>query len=194
MSYMPKKIDLTGQKFNNLTVISAAQSRGGKTYWLCQCDCGNRKEIQGTHLKSGAIKSCGCKKQKMKNILTKEPKYCEICKKEFYPNIIGMTRKYCYECSPADVNRSEQITSLRHAMKKEMVKQRGGKCERCGYNKCIDALHFHHIKEKEKEFGLSENGIIHSWILYQEEASKCELLCANCHAEEHYNRNHKNKI
>lgn len=159
---MPKKIDLTGQKFNSLTVISSVPSRGGKTYWLCQCECGNIKEVQGTHLKNGAIKSCGCKKQQAKNILTREPKYCEICKKEFYPSVTGATRKYCYECSPANVARSEQITSLRRAMKKEMIKQRGGKCERCGYDKCIDALHFHHTKEEEKKFGLSKNGILHS--------------------------------
>ena len=188
---MPSKINLIGKKFNSLTVIAEAPSRSGKTYWLCQCDCGNQKEIQGTHLKNGAIKTCGCRKENNEKSL--EEKQCEICGKFFRPYITGMTRKYCYECSPSNLSRSETISCLRRAMKKEMVKQKGGKCERCGYDKCIDALHFHHKNEKEKKFGLSYSGVTHSWKEYQKEASKCILLCANCHAEEHYNRNH-NKI
>lgn len=50
-------IDLTGQRFNRLTVIRRADD--GKR-WLCRCDCGNETEVVGTHLKSGVTKSCGC--------------------------------------------------------------------------------------------------------------------------------------
>ena len=57
---MPKALDLTGQKFGKLTAIKRAQSRNGKTYWLCQCECGNQKEIQTGHLTSGVTQSCGC--------------------------------------------------------------------------------------------------------------------------------------
>ena len=39
---MPNKLDLLNQKFNYLTVIKEAPSRNGKTYWLCQCDCGKQ--------------------------------------------------------------------------------------------------------------------------------------------------------
>ena len=42
---MPKALDLTGQRFGKLVALSKAPSRSGKTYWLCQCDCGNQKEI-----------------------------------------------------------------------------------------------------------------------------------------------------
>jgi hypothetical protein len=42
---MPKALDITGKKFGKLTAISKAPSRGGKTYWLCRCDCGVEKEI-----------------------------------------------------------------------------------------------------------------------------------------------------
>lgn len=61
----------------------------------------------------------------------------------------------------------------------------GGKCNRCGYNKCIDALDFHHINPKEKDFNFSENGHCRSWERVKKELDKCELLCANCHREEH---------
>lgn len=31
-----------------------------RIYWLCVCDCGNLKEVNGHDLKCGKIKSCGC--------------------------------------------------------------------------------------------------------------------------------------
>ncbi len=58
---MGKLIDLTGQTFNRLTVIKRMENdKWGQTRWLCQCECGNKKIIQGNHLKSNRIKSCGC--------------------------------------------------------------------------------------------------------------------------------------
>lgn len=42
---MPKAIDITNQKFGKLTAIQKSESRGGKTYWLCKCECGNEKEV-----------------------------------------------------------------------------------------------------------------------------------------------------
>ena len=57
---MPKALDLTNKNFGKLTALSKAPSRSGKTYWLCQCECGELKEIQTSHLITGAIKSCGC--------------------------------------------------------------------------------------------------------------------------------------
>ena len=57
---MPKALDLTGKRFGKLVAISKAPSRNGKTFWLCQCDCGNQKEIQTNNLTSGATQSCGC--------------------------------------------------------------------------------------------------------------------------------------
>jgi hypothetical protein len=42
---MPKALDLTGQRFGKLVARRKAPSRSGKTYWLCECDCGNWKEI-----------------------------------------------------------------------------------------------------------------------------------------------------
>lgn len=57
---MGKFIDLTGQKFGRLTVIERAENKGGKVRWLCRCECGNKKIIQGASLKSGHTTSCGC--------------------------------------------------------------------------------------------------------------------------------------
>lgn len=63
---MSKVIDLTGMRFGKLTVISRSENRfigkrkASKPYWLCQCDCGNTKEICGDNLRSGSSNSCGC--------------------------------------------------------------------------------------------------------------------------------------
>ena len=57
-----KIIDLTGQRFGRLVVLERAESRGGATYWRCQCDCGNIREVYAADLRSGKHKSCGCAK------------------------------------------------------------------------------------------------------------------------------------
>lgn len=119
-------------------------------------------------------------------------KKCEICKKEFETLPNGGSRKYCFECSPSypkGGSRSKTITALRRAMKLQAIKELGGKCQICGYNKCPDALVFHHENPNEKEFGLVQDGNCHNWKEYLNEAKKCKLLCANCHAEEHWKIN-----
>jgi hypothetical protein len=53
--------DLTGSVFGRLTVIGRSTPIGIKPIkWECECTCGERKTIMGTHLKSGHTKSCGC--------------------------------------------------------------------------------------------------------------------------------------
>lgn len=63
---MSKLIDLTGQVFGDLTVISRAENdKHGHTRWLCRCSCGNEKVIDGGSLKKGLTKSCGCLAKKI---------------------------------------------------------------------------------------------------------------------------------
>ena len=58
---MPKRIDLTGQQFGRLTVISfAGTDKNGKALWNCQCECGNKTIVRLDRLRSGEAKSCGC--------------------------------------------------------------------------------------------------------------------------------------
>ncbi len=65
------------------------------------------------------------------------------------------------------------------------VDYKGGRCERCGYNRCIDAFEFHHLISAKKGFGISEKGYTRAWSKVKEELDKCQLLCANCHRELH---------
>jgi len=56
--------DISGQKFNMLTVLDKRKSKkyknGTQVYWLCKCDCGKEKYIVSSKIKSGHTKSCGC--------------------------------------------------------------------------------------------------------------------------------------
>lgn len=57
---MGKKLqDLTGKKFNMLT-IKYAKRENNKTHYFCECECGNSKWVRADELKKGRIKSCGC--------------------------------------------------------------------------------------------------------------------------------------
>ena len=53
-------IDLTGQVFGRLTVIERAGRRGNDATWKCSCSCGGSAEATASHLRRGAVTSCGC--------------------------------------------------------------------------------------------------------------------------------------
>ena len=112
---------------------------------------------------------------------------CEICGQTFEIMDNGWTRKYCYECSPHEnenMSHAQAVTIKRRAIKKMLIGYKGGKCQHCGYDKCMRALEFHHLNPEEKDFRLSKN-LSKSIASLKSEADKCILLCSNCHAEEH---------
>ena len=88
-------------------------------------------------------------------------------------------RWICKKCSV------ERVTKWRQNLKKRAVEYLGGKCQKCGYNKYQGALIFHH-REDNKSFGVAGRGHTRSWKRVKEELDKCDLLCLNCHAEEHF--------
>lgn len=63
-----------GNKYGRLTVISSSTktNKSLDNYWVCQCECGNKKEVRASHLRNRKIQSCGC--------LNKELVYAK-CKK-----------------------------------------------------------------------------------------------------------------
>lgn len=75
-------------------------------------------------------------------------------------------------------------TERRRNAKQQAVAYKGGRCVVCGYDRCADALAFHHV-EGQKEFGIAFQGRIRSWPVIQAELDRCIMVCANCHAEIH---------
>lgn len=56
---MGKLIDLTGQKYGKLTVIERCENIGGRTAWICKCECGNIVKVKSNSLRTGNTKTCG---------------------------------------------------------------------------------------------------------------------------------------
>ena len=88
-------------------------------------------------------------------------------------------RYRCRKC------RVEAVDRRRKLLKSMALEYKGGCCSKCGYNKCISALEFHHLDPSQKDFSLSSDGHTRSWETTKIELDKCILVCANCHREIH---------
>jgi hypothetical protein len=79
--------------------------------------------------------------------------------------------------------RSERVSRRRRKVKAILVAEAGGRCVICGYDRYMGALEFHHLDPETKQRGLSQSGAAVALDRLRMEASKCALLCSNCHAE-----------
>ena len=79
----------------------------------------------------------------------------------------------------------EAVRKRRKKVRLMAVEYKGGCCQRCGYDRCMDALEFHHIDPSQKDFSISEKGYTRSGERVQRELDKCLMVCANCHRELH---------
>lgn len=113
-------------------------------------------------------------------------KYCPRCKAnknkdDFFKNRSTLS-SYCKKCM------YEFNAENRKTFKIKCVEYKGGKCIKCDYNKSMAALEFHHRNPTEKDFQLSGSQLNKQCYLsdkIKNELDKCDLLCSNCHREEH---------
>jgi hypothetical protein len=62
---MAKRVDLTGNKFGELTVLKKSPERLRKEKaWICKCSCGKDTVATQGQLLRGVKKSCGCLRKK----------------------------------------------------------------------------------------------------------------------------------
>jgi hypothetical protein len=106
------RIDISGQRFERLTVIRPIGTRYKKVHWLCLCDCGRDTIVATGSLQSGHIRSCGClyvdsrsttncthrlsgtpEHRVWKGMITR----CENQGRDFYPRYGGRGIKVCRE-------------------------------------------------------------------------------------------------
>lgn len=99
---------------------------------------------------------------------------CRVCKK---PILASLNKRTCSRAC-ANVQRTgirydgRQLRNnvvSQQATKRRLIAARGRRCERCGYSK-TEILNVHHKDRNRKNNDLSN----------------LELICPNCHSEEHY--------
>jgi hypothetical protein len=101
---------------------------------------------------------------------------CDTCGRKYeYDKKKGHNKARCNSC---------HVNIRRFKIKKQCLEYKGGKCIECGYSRCDDAMHFHHLDPKSKDFRIS-GAHSRSWKSIKDELDKCILLCANCHSEAH---------
>jgi transposase len=83
----------------------------------------------------------------------------------------------CRQC------RSTSVSRRRRRVKELLVAEAGGACCVCGYDRNARALHFHHVDPSLKRIEINARGAAIAIERLREEARKCVLVCANCHAE-----------
>jgi 5-methylcytosine-specific restriction endonuclease McrA len=118
-------------------------------------------------------------------------------------------RRFCLQCSPfgqhnttaapirgvpsaelAELRRKKRNAKtyryqkkMRAGLRAALLASRGNACQDCGYDRVAAALEFHHRDPRSKDFTLS--GVSTSPARIWAEASKCDLVCANCHRRRH---------
>lgn len=123
-----------------------------------------------------------------RSVIINGKKKCSQCKQikkisEFYyikDRKIGSC--YCKVCL------SKKLCSTILEKKLKAIEYKGGQCIRCGYKKYYGALQFHHRDPNIKEMSITK-ARYRKWETFKKELDKCDLLCANCHAEIHAENN-----
>lgn len=84
-------------------------------------------------------------------------------------------------------NNKEYLKAYRLRVKMKLIEYKGGKCQKCGFDKPIPRVYdFHHRDPKTKEFTISGQKTV-GFEKLKKEVNKCDMLCRNCHAEVHDN-------
>ena len=119
-------------------------------------------------------------------------KKCIICNNNLTTTQVKFCSNNCKQKSHytrlKEANPNSTYTQLKKGQERKahFVNLRGGKCEKCGYNKNLAVLQFHHnqgIKNYNLDMRVFSNLSIKK---LEKEVTYCEVLCANCHAEQHY--------
>jgi len=122
-----------------------------------------------------------------------ETRLCPRCKKDVETTNFHQRRGkensavYCKTCT------SDQTLERSRLLKTQMVEYKGGSCVRCGYNKYMGALEFHHLDPSEKDFNPSNLKKYSFDDRAKMELDKCILVCSNCHREIHHELKQKER-
>jgi hypothetical protein len=101
---------------------------------------------------------------------------CQYCNKNFNKKK-NQGSKTCLSC---------QTTKRRWKSRIKLLEMLGNKCVKCGFSGSPASLQFHHVNPGNKKYTLFSKNLLRKDRY--EEARKCVILCANCHLDEHTNK------
>ena len=106
------------------------------------------------------------------------------CDSEFYKH--NRNRKgektyssWCKECFNTYCHERWKTTKLK------AIALFGNKCQKCGYDKNLGVLEFHHLDPSKKDYNWNRL-TKKPWDEIVKELQKCIMVCRNCHAELHH--------
>ena len=154
----------------------------------CHADFPNRKTIAGQRHNLSSRRFClACSpfgKHNTRDLtrVWKKTLHCSGCDRQlsrvqFYFRVDGRVTGHCRVCT------RERLKVAKQQFKQACVDYKGGKCERCGYSRCLTALDFHHRDPAKKDFGIGHARTVRFSDGIRRELDKCSLLCATCHRE-----------
>jgi len=158
-------IDLTGKKFNKLTILSFDYEKNKNYYWLTLCECGVKKSINSRSFKTGRVMSCGCyKNDVINNIIT--------------PRLIENNKKRVGKNHPnwdSTKSNKERFTIRKHEMSvlREQTFKRDNHTCQCCFQRGSKVLNAHHILPFSKHVELRYN------------LNNLITLCYDCHTTYH---------
>ena len=129
---MGRIIDLTGQRFNKLTVIEKTDERKNRqVVWKCKCDCGNITYVVGQALRTGPTKSCGCLNYEKDNSSLINQKFGKI--KVLKRSEKNLNKKIYWECicECGNTLKSENNFCSVCGKKIELEEESSVECSRC---------------------------------------------------------------
>ena len=173
---MGRMADITGNKYNRLTVLEKTTQKSGSNYlWKCLCDCGNETLATKAALENGHKKSCGCLHTDQRRALGKSKKKDLLNQKFGSLLVFEETDKrkdgrVVWKCK-CDCGNVIEVSS--HDLLEDRKTHCGCQLTRSkGEQKIIELLNKYHLNfEQEKTFtDLKHNGKYLRYDFYVENA------------------------
>jgi hypothetical protein len=114
------------------------------------------------------------------------------CRGEYYTGKFKGKNSPSWKGGPekSQIREIKKQREKRAELKRKGIEYFGGKCQNCGYNKCITSLDFHYPDPFKKDEDFNKK-CEKSWEVMKSKIEECLLLCKNCHTELHWNERQK---
>lgn len=152
-------VDLSGQKFNKVTLVRVnGRSAGKHLTYLCACECGTEFITEGYKVKQGHTKSCGClqKAAAIKNGMSSRKQPMEDRKQAGLNGVLARYRK--------DANTRKLTWALTHEYACSLLEKN---CYYCGcppmnhyLNKYGAAVTYNGIDRKDNDRGYEPDNVV----------------------------------